>query len=212
MIRVDAEVVAHLVADISFIVVVFIQHEVIAHAVAATVFHHVAASVLEVHAVHGDLPKVGEHARNVIVVGARAVVDVVDDGGFTVLEDVPRAIVTHPIGVGRSVDEGHIAHVDTCALETVLGLVLLRGADDAIHHAVVGKLRHKACRNAQGITDHHALHGFKLCHETRLARRRVGLDEVHATRGVVHLCFGEIVPSHPIGFLLLGLHRSGHQE
>ena len=101
-------------------------------------------------------------------------------------------------------------------LETVLGLVLLRGADDAIHHAVVRKLCHEARRDAQGVADHHALHGFKLGHKARLARRRVGLDEVQSTRGVVHFFLGEIVPSHPVGFLLvrsvLGLHRGSHQE
>ena len=216
MIGIDAQIVVHLLANRGFIDTiifhVFQKNKIIAHAVATTVFHHVATRVFKSHSIHRNLPEIGEHTRDVVVVGTRTVVDIVDDGGVAVLKDVPRTIIAHPVGVGLRIDEGHIAHVDARTLETVLGLVLLIVAHNAIHHAIIRKLRYEACRDAQRITDHHALHGFKLGHKTRLARRRVGLDEVHATRFVVHFLFGEIVPPHPIGFFLLGLHSGGHQE
>ena len=64
---------------------------------AAAVFHHVAACVLDVHAIHRDVPEVGKHARHVVVVRTRTVVDVVDDGRMSVLEDVPRTVVANPV-------------------------------------------------------------------------------------------------------------------
>ena len=62
VIRIDAEVVTHFVADVCLVVAVFLQHEIVADAVAAAVFHHVAAGVFKVHAVHRDVPEGSEHA------------------------------------------------------------------------------------------------------------------------------------------------------
>ena len=121
----------------AIVLLVFLKHKVIAHAVAATIFHHVATRVFQSHSVHRNLPKIGEHLRHIVVVGTGTVIDVVDDGGVAVFKDVPRTIVTDPIRVRLGVHEGDIAHVDACILESALGLALLRTAHDAIHHAVV---------------------------------------------------------------------------
>ena len=110
------------------------------------------------------------------------------------------------------IHESEVAHVDTRTLESALGLILIGVADDAIHMAVIRQLRDKTLRNAERITNHHALHGLKLRHKTWCTRWRVSLDEGSATGLVKHFFFGEIVPSHPVGFLLLGLYGSSHQK
>ena len=208
MIGVDAEVVAHFVPDVGLVIVVFLEHQFVADAVAATVFHHVAARVGEVHAIHRDVPEVGEHLRHVVVVRTVAVVFVVNDGRGAVLEDVPRTVVTNPVGIRGGVNEGDIAHVDAGVLETVLGAALVGRAYHTIHMAVVSQLDHQRSGDAQGVADHHALHRLKLAYEARCAGRWVGLNEVFISYRGVHFFLGEVVPASPVGFAFLGL--SGH--
>ena len=138
VVGVDAEITAHLVADIVLVVAVFIQNKIIGDAVAATVFHHVASRMGQVHTIDGK-PQLFSHAnRNQVVVITRAVIDVVNDGRFQIVEDVPRCIVADPVGVGGHVVEGDVAHVATGVLKGVSSAALRTLGHQDIH---LGTLR-----------------------------------------------------------------------
>ena len=210
VIRIDAQVVAHFLTDIFFVIAVFLEHQLVAHTVTTAVFHHVAARMFKVHAVHGDVPEVGKYLRHVVIVGTGTIVAVIYNGGGTVFENVPRAIVANPIRIGGGVDKGDVVHVDTCVLEAALCTALLLG--DAINVAIVGQINNKAGRDTQRVTDHDALHWLELAHEAWCTRRWIRLNEIFVADRGVHLFLGEVVPAFPIWSSFLCLNScNSHQ-
>ena len=99
VIVVDAEVGKHLRAHVLLVIVVLCNDQVVADGVSASVLHHVASSVYQVHAIEGYTHE-GRKSRGYrVVVLSRTVIHVVHNSGLLAGKDIPGAVVAHPVGI-----------------------------------------------------------------------------------------------------------------
>ena len=133
---------------------VLVPHEVGGKGQAVAFRHVVAARVP--HPVRHDrnVPQVAQHDRDDVVVGARAIVVVVDDHLVAVtVEDEPRAVVARPDGVARCHDPVDLAGVDSVGDEFGdRGCELLAG-DDHEHRHVFRHLFDNAVADAERVAN-----------------------------------------------------------
>ena len=158
----------------------------------------------QVHAVDRESQLLSHINWNHVVVLARTVIYIVDDGRLQVVEDVPWTIIAHPIRIGRHIIISDVAHVTASILKSVSSTVLLALTHDNIHLSAFRQLLDKAGRNAKRITNGNRLHGLKLSRETDWSRRWIGFIKKCGTFSREHLLFREIVQLSPVrlfGFL-----------
>ena len=115
---IDAEVVEHLLAHVGLVIVVLFKDQFVANAVSASVLHHVASSVCQVHAIEGDIPERGKSLGYRIVFRSRAIIHVVYDSRSLAGKDIPGTEIAHPVGICCSVHKGDTIHVHSRVDET----------------------------------------------------------------------------------------------
>ena len=123
MIRVDAEIIFHPLINLFFrnaLRHTFFDDDVVGDAGTETVLHHIASGVNHLHAVDRDVPIFCKMTRKHVVVRSWTVVDVIDDGSFLALKDIPRPKVANPIRVGLGNQKLTVVDIDTFRLIVVL--------------------------------------------------------------------------------------------